>query len=64
MVSHKQHGVETAFYSNLPGPEQTAWIECLCGEQFSGNTSSWEDAGRAMDEHLADIKVDAATTNR
>lgn len=51
-----QHGVKNAFYSNLPGPNQTAWIECLCGEEFSGQTSSWEDAGREMDLHLEGVK--------
>lgn len=47
-----EHGIKHAFYSNLPGPGQTAWIECLCGEEISGQTASWEDAGREMDLHL------------
>lgn len=49
------HGVRSAFYSNLPGPNQTAWIECLCGEELSGQTSSWEDAGRELDLHLQGV---------
>lgn len=52
---NEQHGARTAFYSNLPGPRQIAIIECLCGEELTGQTSSWEDAGRAMDEHLKAI---------
>jgi len=50
-----EHGIKHAFYSNLPGPNQTAWIECLCGEEISGQTSSWEDAGREMDLHLKGV---------
>lgn len=46
------HGIDSAYYSNLPGPGQTAWIVCLCGEEVSGQTDSWEDAGREMDIHL------------
>jgi hypothetical protein len=53
---HKDHGVKIGFYSNLPGPNQTAWIECLCGEEVSGQTSSWEDAGREMDLHLEGVR--------
>lgn len=51
-----EHGVHYGFYSNLPGPDQTAWLECLCGESISGQTSSWEDAGREMDLHLEGVK--------
>lgn len=53
----QQHGIRTAFYSNLPGPNQIAWIECLCGAEITGQTSSWEDTGREMDEHLNAIKL-------
>jgi hypothetical protein len=51
-----KHGVSVAFYSNLPGPGQVAWIECMCGEEVSGQTSSWEDAGREMDLHLEGVR--------
>lgn len=51
-----EHGVKAAYYSNLPGPQQTAWLECLCGEELTGNTPSWEDAGREMDSHLKDTR--------
>lgn len=54
--SETPHGVKSAFYSNLPGPNQTAWLECLCGEEVSGQTSLWEDAGREMDLHLQSVK--------
>lgn len=50
------HGIKTAYYANLTGRRQTALIECLCGAELSGNTSSWEDAGFAMDLHLAAFK--------
>ena len=50
------HGVRHAFYSNLPGPRQTAILECLCGEEITGQTSSWEDAGYQMDLHLERAK--------
>lgn len=51
----KDHGVRLGFYSNLPGPNQTAILECLCGEELTGQTSSWEDAGREMDLHLKGV---------
>lgn len=54
----KDHGVRTGFYSNLPGPQQTAIIECLCGEELTGQTSSWEDAGREMDLHVKGVSED------
>lgn len=54
--SNPQHGVRYGFYSNLPGPNQTAWLECLCGEELTGQTSSWEDAGREFDLHLAGVQ--------
>src|SRR5688500_17785774 len=47
-----QHGVRVGFYSNLPGPRHTAILECLCSEEVTSQTSSWEDAGSEMDEHL------------
>lgn len=50
------HGVRGGFYSNLPGPNQTAILECLCGEELTGQTSSWEDAGYEMDLHLERVK--------
>ena len=53
---NNEHGIKHAFYSNLPGPSQTAWIECLCGEELTGQTSSWEDAGREMDLHLQGVR--------
>lgn len=56
MSDEQQHGVRTAFYSNLPGPEQTAIIECLCGEGLTEHTRFWEDAGREMDLHLERVK--------
>lgn len=49
------HGVRAGFYANLPGPRQTAILECLCGEEITGQTDSWEDAGREMDEHLKTV---------
>lgn len=52
----QMHGVRQAFYSNLPGPNQTAWLECLCGEELTGQTSSWEDVGHEMDLHLERAK--------
>lgn len=55
-IPQPEHGIRTAFYSNLPGPQQTAIIECLCGEELTGQTPSWEDAGREMDMHLHDVK--------
>jgi hypothetical protein len=55
MKSETEHGVRLGFYSNLPGPNQTAILECLCGEEVTGQTSSWEDAGREMDLHLKGV---------
>lgn len=55
MINSQRHGLRAAFYSNLPGPNQTAIIECLCGEELSGQTSSWEDTGHEMDEHLKQV---------
>lgn len=46
-----EHGLDDAYYSNLPGPRQACIIRCLCGWYTSFN-SSWEDAGRELDEHL------------
>lgn len=56
MSGEREHGVKRAYYSNLPGPEQTAWFDCLCGEEISGRTSSWEDTGYEMDLHLERVK--------
>ena len=51
-TDENQHGVRLAFYSNLPGPNQTAWLVCLCGEEVSGQTSSlgrrWPRNGSAF----------------
>ena len=46
----REHGVRSAFYSNLP-----AWLVCLCGEEVSGQTCAWEDAGRELDRHVEHI---------
>jgi hypothetical protein len=48
-----EHGIEDALYSNLPGPEQTACLYCLCGFRAAGRT--WEDAGSDLDAHLAEV---------
>jgi len=50
-----QHGIGAAYYSNLPGPKQTAVLVCLCGKEFAGATEFWSDAGYALDEHLAEV---------
>jgi len=55
-----EHGVRHGFYSNLPGPNQTAIIECLCGAELTGHTSSWEDAGYEMDLHLKRVQQSEA----
>lgn len=39
-IMGNEHGIKHAFYSNLPGPNQTAWIEY---------------AGREMDLHLKGV---------
>lgn len=45
-----EHGIAEAIYSNLPGPQQTCVMECLCG--FTSHGRSWEEAGWGLDEHL------------
>jgi hypothetical protein len=50
-----QHGVRTAYYSNMPGG-QWATLECLCGSFSTGQTDSWEDAGADLDRHIAETK--------
>jgi len=47
-----EHGPREAAYSNLPGPKQWPWLECLCGWQSSRDNVNWEDVGREFDEHL------------
>lgn len=64
MKNQTAHGVRAAYYSNLPGPNQTAWIDCICGEEITGHTSSWEDAGREMDEHLKVVLPDPPETSK
>lgn len=49
----QDHGVLSAFYSNLPGPKQTPVLECLCGWSTMG-AENWEDAGSQLDTHLFD----------
>lgn len=50
------HGPQDAFYSNLPGPEQTPIIQCLCGwVSYMGN-HDWESVGLEFDEHLKKSK--------
>jgi hypothetical protein len=60
----KQHGVRHGYYSNLPGPNQTAILECLCGEELTGQTDSWEDAGREMDLHLKGVAEGVAEAHQ
>lgn len=50
-----QHGPECAGYSNLPGPEQTPFINCLCGWQSSMDNESWEQVGEEFDGHLEEV---------
>ncbi|MDE1971114.1 MAG: hypothetical protein KGI50_06105 [Patescibacteria group bacterium] len=52
----KDHGVLSAFYSNLPGPKQTPVLECLCGWSTTG-AENWEDAGSQLDIHLFDTAL-------
>jgi len=51
-----EHGAEDVYYSNLPGPNQSAIIRCLCGYTATMWTDSWEDAGREMDDHLEETR--------
>lgn len=53
-----EHGASDAYYSNIPGPKQSAIILCLCGYSATAWTPSWEDAGRDFDAHLEEESVD------
>lgn len=46
------HGIRDGYYSNLPGPEMSAILECLCGYEATMWSRRWEDAGAVMDEHI------------
>jgi len=48
----EEHGPELCAYCNLPGPQQTPFISCLCGWESSNGNRLWEDVGREFDEHL------------
>lgn len=48
-----QHGLDGACYSGGPGePYYQPCICCMCG--WSCREATWEDAGVAFDEHLAE----------
>ena len=47
-----EHEIE-AYYSNLPGPEQTRVLACSCG--FTANGRDWMEAGMEMDEHVSEL---------
>jgi hypothetical protein len=52
MAEH-EHGVEGAYYSGGPGePYYQPCIECVCGWRM--RDESWEEVGRAFDDHLKD----------
>ncbi len=54
-----EHGV-TAFYAGGPGePYYQPVLECLCGWS-SSRSDSWQDAGEAMDRHIADVNGNEA----
>lgn len=61
-IEEIEHGMGTAYYNNLPGPQQTPTIECLCGEVFKG--SSWMDCGWMLDEHLKEIQKPKGTETK
>ena len=54
-ANEKQHGI-SACYSGGPGePYYQPCLDCDCG--FStGRCETWEDAGRAFDEHVKEIR--------
>jgi hypothetical protein len=53
--TEQEHGIRTAWYANTPCG-YVAVMECLCGEECSGQTDSWESTGAALDEHLKPFK--------
>ena len=49
-----EHGVE-AYYAGGPGePYYQPVLACLC-KWTTGRCDSWEEAGRAMDEHIKSV---------
>jgi hypothetical protein len=56
----QEHGPGDFYYSDLPDLQPHPVMRCLCGETPEKMVSSWEEAGRWLDEHIfAALRKDA-----
>lgn len=60
MGNNQEHGIRSAVYYNTPNGLK-AVLECLCGEECSAGTTSWEAAGAKLDDHLLGERLKTST---